>query len=53
MRKFFWQVRATLHGYMEGPDRELDDTAQVAAVWRIESAKIGSVARVVRRQPDF
>ncbi len=30
MRKVFWQISATLDGFMEGPDRELDDTAQVA-----------------------
>ena len=30
MRKPFWQISATLDGFMEGPDRELDDTAQVA-----------------------
>ena len=30
MRKLFWQISATLDGFMEGPDRELDDTAQVA-----------------------
>ena len=30
MRKPLWQISATLDGFMEGPDRELDDTAQVA-----------------------
>ena len=29
MRKLFWQVNVTLDGFMEGPNRELDDTAQV------------------------
>ncbi len=29
MRKLFWQISVTLDGFMEGPNRELDDTAQV------------------------
>ena len=29
MRKVFWQINATLDGFIEGPNRELDDTAQV------------------------
>ena len=28
MRKLFWQMSATLDGLMEGPNRELDSTAQ-------------------------
>jgi dihydrofolate reductase len=28
MRKLFWQINATLDGFMEGPNRELDFTAQ-------------------------
>jgi dihydrofolate reductase len=27
MRKLFWQMSVTLDGFMEGPNRELDDTA--------------------------
>lgn len=27
MRRLFWQISATLDGFMEGPDRELDQTA--------------------------
>jgi dihydrofolate reductase len=27
MRKLFWQINATLDGFMEGPHQELDDTA--------------------------
>jgi dihydrofolate reductase len=30
MRKLFWQISATLDGYMEGPDHDLKDTAEVA-----------------------
>jgi dihydrofolate reductase len=30
MRRLFWQISATLDGFMEGPNRELEDTAQVA-----------------------
>lgn len=30
MRKLFWQISATLDGYMEGPDKELKDTAEIA-----------------------
>jgi dihydrofolate reductase len=29
MRKLFWQMNVTLDGFMEGPNRELDHTAQV------------------------
>ena len=29
MRKVFWQISETLDGFMEGPNRELDRTAQV------------------------
>jgi dihydrofolate reductase len=29
MRKLFWQMNVTLDGYMEGPNQELNDTAQV------------------------
>jgi dihydrofolate reductase len=29
MRKLFWQMNVTLDGFMEGPNRELTDTAQV------------------------
>lgn len=29
MRKLFWQISATLDGFMEGPNRELTDTAGV------------------------
>jgi dihydrofolate reductase len=29
MRKLFWQMSVTLDGFMEGPNRELDHTAQV------------------------
>ena len=29
MRKLFWQMNVTLDGFMEGPNRELDDTTQV------------------------
>jgi dihydrofolate reductase len=29
MRRLFWQMSVTLDGFMEGPNRELDDTAQV------------------------
>ena len=29
MRKLFWQMNVTLDGFMEGPNRELNDTAQV------------------------
>jgi dihydrofolate reductase len=29
MRRLFWQMNVTLDGFMEGPNRELDDTAQV------------------------
>lgn len=28
MRNLFWQISVTLDGLMEGPNRELDDTAQ-------------------------
>lgn len=28
MRTLFWQINVTLDGFMEGPNRELDDTAQ-------------------------
>lgn len=28
MRKLFWQISVTLDGFMEGPNRELDSTAQ-------------------------
>jgi dihydrofolate reductase len=28
MRKLFWQVSVTLDGFVEGPNRELDSTAQ-------------------------
>lgn len=28
MRKLYWQMSVTLDGFMEGPNRELDDTAQ-------------------------
>ena len=28
MRRLFWQMSVTLDGFMEGPNRELDDTAQ-------------------------
>ena len=30
MRRLFWQMNVTLDGFMEGPNRELNDTAQVA-----------------------
>lgn len=30
MRKLFWQISVTLDGFMEGPNRELDDTAAFA-----------------------
>jgi len=30
MRKMFWQISTTLDGFMEGPNRELNSTAQVA-----------------------
>lgn len=30
MRKLFWQVSVTLDGFIEGPNRELDSTAQFA-----------------------
>lgn len=30
MRKLFWQISMTLDGFMEGPNRELDDTAGLA-----------------------
>jgi dihydrofolate reductase len=29
MRRLFWQMNVTLDGFMEGPNQELDDTAQV------------------------
>ena len=29
MRKLFWQMNVTLDGFMEGPNRELNDTAKV------------------------
>jgi hypothetical protein len=29
MRKLFWQMNVTLDGFMEGPNQELNDTAQV------------------------
>lgn len=29
MRKLFWQMSVTLDGFMEGPNRELSDTAEV------------------------
>ena len=29
MRKLFWQMSVTLDGFMEGPNRELNDTAEV------------------------
>jgi hypothetical protein len=29
MRKLFWQMNVTLDGFMEGPNRELNDTAQI------------------------
>ena len=29
MRKLFWQVSVTLDGFMEGPNRELTDTAEI------------------------
>jgi dihydrofolate reductase len=29
MRKLFWQMSVTLDGFMEGPNRELNDAAQV------------------------
>jgi dihydrofolate reductase len=30
VRKLFWQMSVTLDGFMEGPNRELDHTAEVA-----------------------
>lgn len=30
MRKLFWQISMTLDGFMEGPDRELTDTAEIS-----------------------
>jgi hypothetical protein len=30
MRKLFWQMNVTLDGFMEGPDRDLSDTAEFA-----------------------
>lgn len=30
MRRMFWQISVTLDGFMEGPNRELTDTAEVA-----------------------
>jgi dihydrofolate reductase len=30
MRKLFWQMNVTLDGFMEGPNRQLDDTAGYA-----------------------
>ena len=30
MRKMFWQITTTLDGFMEGPNRELNSTAQVS-----------------------
>ncbi|HJX26866.1 MAG TPA: hypothetical protein VJ885_03060 [Thermoanaerobaculia bacterium] len=30
MRKLFWQISATLDGYMEGPDHDLKETAEIA-----------------------
>jgi len=30
MRKLFWQISTTLDGFMEGPDRELTDTAEIS-----------------------
>ncbi len=30
MRKLFWQISTTLDGFMEGPGRELTDTAEVS-----------------------
>jgi hypothetical protein len=29
MRRLFWQMNVTLDGFMEGPNRELNDPAQV------------------------
>ncbi|MCI0662266.1 MAG: dihydrofolate reductase family protein, partial [Acidobacteria bacterium] len=29
MRKLFWQMNVTLDGFMEGPNRELNDTAGI------------------------
>ncbi|MGH9867667.1 MAG: dihydrofolate reductase family protein [Candidatus Polarisedimenticolia bacterium] len=29
MRRLFWQISVTLDGFMEGPGRELDDTARI------------------------
>lgn len=29
MRKLFWQINVTVDGFMEGPNRELDYTAQI------------------------
>jgi dihydrofolate reductase len=30
MRKLFWQISATLDGFMEGPNHELTDTAEIS-----------------------
>jgi hypothetical protein len=48
MRKLFWQMNVTLDGFMEGPKRELDDTAQVVNEDFDQSLLGGS--RCVRRE---
>jgi dihydrofolate reductase len=30
MRNLFWQINVSVDGFMEGPNHELDDTAQTA-----------------------
>jgi dihydrofolate reductase len=49
MRKLFWQISLTVDGLMEGPNHELDDTAQIADpdFERYASAMLQSIDTIV------
>jgi dihydrofolate reductase len=49
MRKLFWQISATLDGFMEGPNHELNDTAGIADpdFDRYASAMLQSIDTIV------
>jgi dihydrofolate reductase len=49
MRRLFWQISVSLDGFMEGPNHELDDTAQIQDpdFDRYASAMLQSIEDVV------
>lgn len=49
MRKIFWQISTTLDGFMEGPDRELDHTAEITddGFERYATEMLGSIGAML------